>query len=148
MFGYTVAGFGAKASRGINLVIIADDEGDDNFIAAFWSGLGDDDIPHTGSVEIPRSAGTSSVTLKAYSEVHGGSGSYSYNWSFVEGLDDFNVLSASASSSSSQNWTDLVLTASGGEGTQILDNTIRLRVDDSASSSFYIVDFVFTVDIS
>ncbi len=148
MFGYTVAGFGAKASRGINMVIIADDEGDDNYIAAFWSGLGDDDIPHTGSVEIPLGAGTDSVTLKAYSEVHGGSGSYTYEWTYQEGMDDFDVLSASATSSTNQNWTDLVLTASGGIGTQIMDNNIRLRVEDSATSSLSIVDFMFTVDIS
>jgi len=145
VFGYTVSGFGSKASRGISAVYIVDDDGSIMSITQDVPGMGKGDVEFGGEVVIPAGAAT---TIEAYSSVIGGTPSYSYLWGFTEGDDPGGILSPSATSKTTANWTDLVLTAdAGGSGQQVMENTLTLRVTDANGSVKFAEDFSFAVSI-
>ena len=108
MFGYSTLGFGSYHNRGISAVFIVDDDGTQDSITMVATGMGTMDVGVGEAVIVPEG---STTTIKAYSQVVGGAPSYTYQWGFTEGEDPAGVVAPSATSSTSQNWTDLVLTA-------------------------------------
>ena len=145
MFGYTVAGFGSKASRGIAAVYIVDDDGTLNSITQDVTGMGKGDVDFDGEVSVPAGGTT---TIEAYSSVIGGTAPYSYQWSFTEGFDPGSIVAPNKTSSTSQNFTDLVLTGdAGGGGQQVMENTLELQVTDANGSIALATPFMFTISI-
>ena len=144
MFGYTVAGFGSKASRGIGAVYIVDDDGTIGSITQDVTGMGKGDVADGDEVIVP--AG-STTTIEAYSSVSGGTAPYSYQWGFTEGDDPGGIVAPNKTSSTSQHFTDLVLTGdAGGSGMQVMENQLNLQVTD-ANGSVATTSFMFTISI-
>ena len=145
VFGYTVSGFGSKASRGITAVYIADDDGTLNSITQDVTGMGKGDVELEGEVIVPAGGTT---TIEAYSSVVGGTPSYSYQWAFTEGEDPGSIVAPNKTSSTSQHFTDLVLTAdAGGGGQQVMENSLQVQVTDANGSVVASNPFTFTISV-
>ena len=145
MFGYSTLGFGSYHNRGISAVYIVDDDGTQDSITAVVTGMGTADVAVGEQVIVPEG---STTTVKAYSQVVGGSPSYSYLWAYTEGNDPLNVVAPSATSSTSQNWTDLVFTAVAGRaGSMVEGCQLDLRVTDANGSVKFAQTFEFAIQL-